>query len=103
MRKGWAVGCGIAGILGAFVCAGFGILFFGGVVGILGGVFALTQPVVDASDEFLGRLGQGRIAEAYASTADGYRAQQDEPSFTAAVKQLGLTQYSSVSWQNRQL
>lgn len=99
MKKGWLIGCGIAGILGAVLCAGLGVLFFGG---ILGGIFALTQPVADASNDFLALLGQGKIVEAYASTADGFRAQQDEYSFTSAVKQFGLTEYSSVSWQSRQ-
>src|SRR5262245_47241218 len=63
---------------------------------------AMTQPVVDSSEHFLALLGQGKTAEAYASTADGFRARQDEASFTAAVKQLGLTDYANVSWHSRQ-
>jgi hypothetical protein len=95
MKKGWLIGCGIAGILGVLgLCVGLGILFFGGV-------FGFTQPVVDASNDFLSLLGQGKVAEAYTSTADGFRAQQDEASFTAGVKELGLTDYSSVVWHNR--
>lgn len=97
MKKGWLIGCGVAGVLGIGLCVGLGALVFSGVAGI----FTLTQPVVDASDEFLALLGQGKVTEAYAATATGYRAQQDEDSFTAAVKQLGLTNYSSVSWQSR--
>src|SRR5262249_49717206 len=96
MKTGWWIGGGTAGILGMGLCAGLGALF-------VGGIFALTQPVVDASEQFLALLGQGKIAEAYASAADGFRAQQDEATFTGAVKQLGLTDYSAVSWHNRQV
>jgi hypothetical protein len=96
MKKNWLIGCGIAGILGIGLCAVLGVLF-------VGGIFALTRPVVDASEQFLDLLGQGRVAEAYASAADGLRARQDEASFAAAVGQLGLTDYSSVSWHNRQV
>jgi hypothetical protein len=98
MKKGLLIGCGIAGILGVVLCAGVVALFVSGISGI----FRLTQPIVDASNDFLGLVGQGKIVEAYSSTADGFRAQQDEYSFTSAVKQLGLTEYSSASWQNRQ-
>lgn len=94
MKKGWLIGCGVAGVLSIACCAGVGFLVWG--------IFAMTRPVVEASEDFLGLLGQGKIAEAYAATASGYRAQQDEVSFTAAVKQLGLTEYSSASWNNRQ-
>src|SRR5439155_10848313 len=41
--------------------------------------------------------------DAYASAADGLRARQDEASFTGAVKQLGLTDYSSAAWHSRQI
>src|SRR5439155_17536354 len=90
------IGCGIVGILGLGTCAGLLAL-------LVGGVFALTRPIVDASEQFLARLGEGRIAEAYAATADGFRAQQDEASFAAAIKQLGLTDFASASWHSRQI
>ncbi|MFL5243408.1 MAG: DUF4864 domain-containing protein [Gemmataceae bacterium] len=93
-KKGWLIGCGIFGILGIGACAALGILF-------VSGIFALTRPVVNASEQFLALLGQEKIAEAYASAASGFRAQQDEASFIVAVKQLGLTDYSSVAWHNR--
>ena len=57
----------------------------------------------DASTQFLALLGEGKIADAYASTADGFRAQQAEASFTTAAKQLSLTDYSSVFWHSRQI
>jgi hypothetical protein len=96
MRNRWLIGFGIAGFLGMGLCVGLGVLF-------VGEIFALTQPVVDESEKFLALLGQEKIAEAYASTADGFRTQQDELSFTEAVRQLGLTDYASVSWRNRQI
>jgi hypothetical protein len=96
MRKGWLIGCGVIGVLGVG-------LFSGLVVLLIGGVFALTRPVVDASEQFLVLLGQGKTAEAYASAADGFRAQQDEASFAAAVKQLGLADYASASWHTRRI
>jgi hypothetical protein len=96
MKKGWLIGCGVVAIVGIGVCAGLGVLF-------VGGTFALTQPVVDASEEFLALLGQDKIAEAYASAAAGFRAQQDEASFAGAVRQLGLTDCASVSWHSRQV
>jgi hypothetical protein len=95
MKKNWLIGCGVAGLLGVGLCVGL-VLF-------VGGLFALTRPVVDASEQFLALLGQGKIADACASTADGFRAQQDEASFTEAVKKLGLTDYASVSWDSRQI
>lgn len=96
MKKPWLIGCGVVGILGVGLFAGLGLL-------VIGGAFALTRPVVDASEQFLALLGEGKFAEAYASAADGFRAQQDEASFTRAVRELGLTDYASVSWHNRQI
>src|SRR6267154_1779430 len=96
MKTNRLIGCGIIGILGIGLCVGLGVLF-------IGRIFAWTQPVVDASEQFLALLGQEKVAQAYASAADGFRAQQDEASFTRAVNELGLTDYSSVSWNNRQI
>ena len=60
MKKGSLIGCGIVGILGLGLCVALGAVF-------VGGIFALTRPVVDASEQFLALLGQGRIADAYES------------------------------------
>ena len=84
------------GVATAILCAGLLAVF-------VGGIFYLTRPVVDSSEQFLALLGEGRIDEAYASTADAFRAQQDEKSFTTAVRQFGLADYSSVVWHSRQI
>jgi hypothetical protein len=96
MKKRWLIGCSIVGILGVGMFAGLIAL-------AVGGVFALTRPVVDASEQFLALLGEGRISEAYSATADGFRARQDEASFAAAVKQLGLGDFASAFWNSRQI
>ena len=57
MKKGWFIVGSIVGILGIGLCAVLGALF-------VGWIFALTRPVVDASEQFLALLGQGKIAEA---------------------------------------
>jgi ABC-type transporter MlaC component len=89
------VGCGLGGVL-FLLCGGLVTLF---VVG----VFAATQPVVDASESFLSLVGQGKTADAYAGTAASYQAKQNEASFAAGVKQLGLTEYASASWNKRNI
>lgn len=93
-KKGWIWGCGIAAFVGVLACGGVIFLF-------VWSLLRFTQPVVDCSQEFLTLLGQDKIAEAYASTADQYRANQDEASFAAAVKQVGLTDFSSANWNRR--
>lgn len=96
MNNNRKIGWMAASLVAICLCAGLGALF-------VGKIFAMTQPVVDASEQFLSLVGQGKTAEAFACSADGFRAQQDEPSFTRAVKQLELNNYSSVSWHSRQI
>jgi hypothetical protein len=96
MKKRLLIGCGMVSLLGIGLLAGLGAL-------LVGWALAVTRPVADVSEEFLALVGQGKVAEAYASASEGFRAEQDEASFTQAVKQLGLTDYSSVSWDSRQV
>jgi hypothetical protein len=96
MKRKWVIGICIAGFVGTGIVAGSIIL-------LVAGIFALTRPVVDASEEFLALLGQGKTAEAYASTAGSFRARHDENSFKRAVEQLGLSEFASVSWHSRQI
>jgi hypothetical protein len=97
MSKGMWLGCGIVGAIGVLICAGVVALVSFGVFGLL----EFTKPVAQGAEDFLGLLGQGKTAEAYAGAAAGLRATQDEASFTNAVNQLGLSDYSSVSWHSR--
>jgi hypothetical protein len=95
MKKNWIIGCGAV--------AALGLLCVGTAVALIGGVFALTKPVVDSSERFLAQVGQGQIVEAYASAGAALRGRMDEAAFAAAVKQLGLTEFASVAWHNRQI
>lgn len=95
MRKGILIGFGVVGVLGVGLITA--------VVLLVWGIFAATRPVVDASEQFLALLGQGRVAEAYVATADEFRGRQDEGSFTRAVDTSGLTEFASVSWHSRRI
>lgn len=99
MKRNLTFGFGIVAIGGVVVCGGAGAL----ILFVFMGIFTLTQPLVDEADSFLGMLGRGKTAEAYASTGIGLRGQQDEASFAAAVKQIGLDDFSSASWHCRQI
>lgn len=92
VKKGVWIGCGLAALVGLLACGGFIVL-----------LFSMTQPVVDGANDFLSLLAQDKTPEAYASAAGVLRAQGDEASFTAAVKQLGLTDYISASWTSRKI
>jgi len=83
------------------------LIAIGAVVGavalIVALVFALTGGVVKAADEFLALLGGGRMAEAYQSASPSLRAQQTQEVFEKTVKDLGLTDFASSSWNNREM
>jgi hypothetical protein len=86
------------------IVGGIAASLFTGVVALfVGSIFALTRPVVDASEQFLALVGEGRVGEAYAATADEFRARNDEASFAAAVNRLGLADYAAVTWHSRQI
>jgi hypothetical protein len=99
MKKGWVIGCSVAGVLGAALCGGVAFLIYS----LVNGIIVMTQPLVDASNGFLDLVGQGKTAEAYASTSSGFRAQQDLATFTADVQNLGITDYASASWSSRNI
>ena len=54
---------------------------------IVGAIFWFTGGAVEASNEFLALIAKERIEEAYQSTADGFRSQQDPATFAATVKE----------------
>ncbi len=91
MKKGCVIAI-VLGLLVALSCAGLFALIWG-----------MTQPVADASDRFLGLLGEGKFTEAYASSGQALKSAQDEARFTAAVKQMGLDQFASSSWSSRNI
>lgn len=64
-------------------------------------VFFLTGAAVDEAERFLALLAQEDFARAYAATATPFRARMNETAFTAAVRQLGLTDNASASWSSR--
>ena len=85
--------------------AGLGVCgFLVGVVGLIAlAAFAMTRPVVDASEQFLTLIANKNAAQAYASTSESFRARISEKEFTSAVNQLGLTEYASTTWRNREI
>jgi len=87
-------------IVGLGIC---GALVVGAVGTIAWAAFALTRPVVNASEQFLTLVAEKNPAQAYASTSESFRARISEEDFAAAVKQLALTGYASASWRNREI
>jgi hypothetical protein len=65
--------------------------------------FGLTRGAVKAGDEFLGLIGSGKVAAAYESASGTLKSQQTLESFEEAVKNLGLTDFASVSWSSREV
>lgn len=94
MNNKLVIGLLVGALFGTAACAGMIALFCGGIL-------ATTQPAVDASNDFLSLLGQGKTTEAYASTSESFKAVQDEQSFAVQVRQLALDDYESATWQSR--
>lgn len=86
----WKKGCLVA--VGAFVALAVVVLVL---------VFWLTSGPVDAANRFLVFAGQGDLEAAYAEAAPALKAQQDERSFSEAMRRLGMTEHASASWTNR--
>jgi len=77
------------GVLAAMLAAAIGLIFY------------LTQGQVKASDQFLARIGEGKIHEAHQSTASVFRSEISEETFTEAINRSGLRDYASSSWHSR--
>jgi hypothetical protein len=88
MKKGCLIALGVAVVLAAVV------LIF---------VFALTRGAVKSADNFLAQIGAGKIEAAYKETSAALRKRQTLPSFEASLKELGLTDFASVFWSNREI
>lgn len=90
MKKGWIIGCSIAGVL-VLGCAGVIVAI---VMTAVGAIASFAKP----ADEFLAQLGSGNTAGAYQSGASGLRTAQTQEEFAASVKAMRLDQYKSSSW-----
>ena len=66
-------------------------------------VFWLTRDAVASADNFLALIGQNKIEAAYQNSSATLRAQQAQESFAQSVQGLGLTDYASVFWSNREV
>src|SRR3984893_3364444 len=64
--------------------------------------FGLTRGAVKAGNEFLGLIGSGKIAAAYESASATLKSQQSVGALEQAVKNLGLTDFTSASWSSRE-
>lgn len=91
----WIIGCMAIAMLGALALGGI-VYYF-----VLW-VFALTQPVVDASDAFAQRIAQGKISEAYLSTSRSWKARQGAAAFAETMEKSGL-KGASITWSNRSI
>jgi hypothetical protein len=92
MKRTLFVGLGICGALAV------------GAVGVIcWAAFALTRPLVNASERFLTLVAEKNSAQAYAATSESFRARISEEEFASAVNQLALTEFASASWRNREI
>jgi len=88
MKKGCLIAVGVAVVL---------------AVAIVAVVFSLTHGAVKSANDFLALLGEGKVEAAYAMTSATLQSQQTLASFSQTVRELGLTDYSSVLWSSRQV
>ena len=66
-------------------------------------VFWLTRDAVASADNFLALIGQNKIAAAYQESSATLRGQQTQEAFAQSVQGLGLTDYASIFWSNREV
>jgi len=92
--RGLLVGGLMAGLLAVVCLGGCGLLF--------SWFFSTTNDAARAADQFLMLLGEGKVTDAYNSTATGLRAQESQEAFADSVRQIGLADYASSSWQSRE-
>ena len=88
MKKGCLIAIGAVVVLAAVI-----VVF----------VFSLTREAVKSANDFLTLLGEGKVDAAYEMTSATLRSQQTPASFSQTVRELGLTDYSSVLWSSRQV
>ena len=88
------------GLIGKFV----GILAAITVVVVIGlYIYATvtTGAVVGAANDFLTDVKQGNLSQAYAATADAFKANQDEATFVSEMSRLAANDFSLPAWSSR--
>ena len=85
------------------VVVGATLLFSACAGGLFLWVALGTAEIAEEADRFLSLLAAGRTQEAYLSTSDGFRAEQDEPKFTDVIGRVGVTGHELQPWRDRTL
>ena len=62
-----------------------------------------TADVAEDADRFLALLAADSLHDAYASTSQAFRLEQDEQRFTSVISRLGVTGYELGPWRDRTL
>jgi hypothetical protein len=89
------------GLLIAILLVGLLIMGLGGCGLLFSWIFVAMGDAAQEANQFLTLLGDGKVAEAYNSTAAQLRSQQSQQAFADSVRQLGLTDHASSSWSSR--
>ncbi|MBI4470480.1 MAG: hypothetical protein HY650_14280 [Acidobacteria bacterium] len=82
------------------VGVGMALVLIGAILGV---VFYATRELPRESDAFLTLVEQGKIAEAYQSTAAEFRAGTSEEEFRRFLETTSLGEYQSASWSSRSI
>ena len=90
-------------LIGALMVGLLGVMCLGGCGLLVAWFESTTGNAAMAADRFLALLGEGKVAEAYNSTATKLRDQESREAFANSVRQLGLTDYASSSWPSRKV
>ncbi|MEA3209024.1 MAG: hypothetical protein QOE70_2081 [Chthoniobacter sp.] len=69
------------------------------LIALAGAGCAKKSDPVEPARQFFQQIAAGQIAEAYASAAFGFRAQQTEKAFAQTVKEIGLADHAAVQWE----
>lgn len=72
-----------------------------GSAGLVWLVFYLTSGVTESGEQFLATIGRGDVSAAYRQTSKAFQQTQTESSFHNVVRDLGLLEYQSASWNSR--
>lgn len=65
-------------------------------------LFQQTKAVIDLAEGFMGKVGSGDIAGAYAQTSPTFKTRYTQEQFGDNMKKARLTEYQSMAWSNTQ-